>query len=189
MKRQQIRIIGGTLRSRKITFLEDPLCRPTPDRVRETLFNWLGPFIQDAVCLDLFAGSGALAFEAISRGARKVVALEQNPAIAQAIKQQATTFNIQNLEVIQTDVRHFLQRPSETFDILFIDPPYHSSLLAECFTLLQTNPLIKPQALIYFESNQASSSEQIPKNWEIVREKKAGQVYFYLARSCEKKSD
>lgn len=183
MKRQQVRIIGGTLRSRKITFLEDPLCRPTPDRIRETLFNWLAPFIQEAVCLDLFSGSGALAFEAISRGAKKVVAVEQNATIAQLIKQQATTLGIQNLEVIANDARDFLKHPSEPFDILFIDPPYHSALLAECLALLQANPLVKSKALIYFESNQAIPSEQIPKEWEIVRSKKAGQVYFYLARS------
>lgn len=180
--KQQVRIIAGTLRGRKISFLDDPQLRPTPDRVRETLFNWLAPFIQGAECLDLFTGSGALAFEAISRGAKKVVALEQNPAIIQSLKQNTKQLNIQNLEIIQSDARRFLNGSSHAFDIIFIDPPYQSDLLQECFVLLANPGWVKSNTLIYFESNKIVPIEQLHSSWEIMRNKKAGQVYFYLAK-------
>jgi len=182
----QVRIIAGSLRGRKIKFPNEIDLRPTPDRVRETLFNWLEPRIRGARCLDLFAGSGALCIEAISRGAAQVVAVEYNNTVIQSLIKHKEEWHLDGLEIVNMDTREFLKtssikHPQTKFDIIFLDPPYQSSLLEECFALLKTFNGIHAETLLYFESNQPVAKEWF-EQWQVIRNKKAGQVYYYLAQ-------
>jgi 16S rRNA (guanine966-N2)-methyltransferase len=183
LKYNHVRIIGGSFRGRKISFPDTLELRPTPDRVKETVFNWLAPYIRDSLCLDLFAGSGALSFEAVSRGALKVTALEYNPVVVAALKAEALHLKTNNLDIIQTDTLQFLKTKPTAFDIIFVDPPYKADRLFPCFTLLKNNGWLKPDALIYYEADHPVPAEQLP-DWEILKEKRAGNVYYYLA--CNK---
>lgn len=184
--RNQIRIIGGQYKGRKISFPNIAELRPTPDRVRETLFNWLSPFIMNAQCLDLFAGSAALSIEAISRGAANVICLEKNPLAAAAIEKNAQTLHINALTVVQIDACTWLENPKNvvsTFDIVFLDPPYQQACLPLCFLLLEKHWL-HAHSVIYFESPHPIKNEDLPCAWKIHKEKKAGQIYYYLAEKC-----
>lgn len=181
--RNQIRIIGGRLRSQKITFPDSLGLRPTPDRVRETLFNWLSPVIRGARCLDLFAGSGALSFEAISRGAEYVLALEKAPLVVKSLKEQIANLKITDLDIQHIDSQVFLKTPSlqaPAFDIVFVDPPYGSNLLLPSLTLLQERGFVKDKTLIYCGTDQPIQAEELPESFAIIREQKAGVVYYYL---------
>jgi 16S rRNA (guanine966-N2)-methyltransferase len=180
----QIRIIGGQMRGRKLTVPELPGLRPTPDRVRETLFNWLAPVIMDAVCLDLFAGSGALGLEALSRGAKQVVLVDSEPTIvahlqtlAQALKLEAA-----QLKIIQSDALTVLTQLKQGFNIIFLDPPFQSDLLASCCIALETSGLLADNALVYIECSSEVKDLPIPPQWEILKEKQAGQVRYALVR-------
>jgi 16S rRNA (guanine966-N2)-methyltransferase len=192
MKPQQVRIIGGQWRSRQITVLDMPTLRPTPNRVRETLFNWLRPYIQGARCLDLFAGSGALSFEALSQGAAKVVCIEQSKTLITQLHKTAEILKAENIEIVCADAIEWLQRyhdsiDSETqktampFDIVFLDPPYNANLLAICFQSLEKG-FLGANARIYFEHNKPVDLERLPNTWQILNQKKAGAVYYYLAQ-------
>ncbi len=186
MKPQQVRIIGGELRSRKIPVLDAPELRPTPDRVRETLFNWLRPYIVGARCLDLFAGSGALSFEALSQGAAKVVCIEQSAMLIAQLQRTAANLKVdaQHLEIIHADAMQWLQTASTTtdpFDIVFLDPPYTQKLLPLCFQFLEKGWL-SANARIYFEDHQPLNGDEIPNTWQVLHQKKAGQVYYGLAQ-------
>src|SRR5947209_3414183 len=121
MTRNRVRIIAGTWRSRLIRFPPAAQLRPTPDRVRETLFNWLGQRLDGLACLDLFAGSGALGFEALSRGARRVVMVERERAVAEALRDNAKKLEAENADVVEGDALAYLSRPAETFDVVFLD--------------------------------------------------------------------
>lgn len=186
MRQNQVRIIGGALRGRKITFPDSLGLRPTPDRVKETLFNWLSPVIRGSHCLDLFAGSGALSFEAISRGAERVVALEKASNVSRAIQEQANEMKIMNLEIKNIDSQIFLKEKSNSnegshpFDIVFVDPPYGSNLLIPSLTLLNERAWLKQKSLIYCGTDQPIIDKDLPSNWGIIRQQKAGVVYFYL---------
>lgn len=178
----QIRIIGGQWRGRKLTFFDSEGLRPTTDRVRETLFNWLQPHIMGSRCLDLFSGSGALGLEALSREASEVWLVEQNPAIAQHLKQQLSLLNDHKGRVQCGDATALLkQSPDSPFEIVFVDPPFRKGLLEECCQLLEANQWLEDEALIYLESEQEIGIPQLPDNWEIIRSKKAGQVGYHLA--------
>lgn len=189
MKLQQVRIIGGQWRSRKIPVLSEPDLRPTPNRVRETLFNWLRPHIQGARCLDLFTGSGALSFEALSQGASQVVCIEQSKLLIEQLQRTAETLKANRLKIIQANALEWLQESPtridssfKPFDIVFLDPPYAANLLNLCFKFLQGGWL-NANTLIYFEHAKPVGLEEIPNTWQIVREKKAGQIYYYLAQN------
>lgn len=181
--RNQVRIIGGKWRSRKISFPSLEGLRPTPDRVRETIFNWLAPHIIEARCLDLFAGSGALGFEALSRGAAQVVCIEKDPKAISAIKQSKDTLLADGLEIIQTDSLKLIETPyaSPAFEIAFVDPPYRLKVLPQCFLHLQQNGFLKTGAFIQFESEEPILNKDLPSSWEIIHQKKAGVVHYYLA--------
>lgn len=127
--RSQVRIIGGSLRGRKLSFADLPGLRPTGDRVRETLFNWLQPLIEGARCLDLFAGSGALGIEAVSRGAAEVVLVDNAPAVIRQLEKNRSAFNLDRLTVVRADALQFLDRAPSPFDLVFLDPPFHGDLL------------------------------------------------------------
>ncbi|WP_166361303.1 16S rRNA (guanine(966)-N(2))-methyltransferase RsmD [Pseudomonas akapageensis] len=177
----QLRIIGGEWRSRRLSFPDGPGLRPTPDRVRETLFNWLAPYVAGAKVLDAFAGSGALYLEALSRGATTAVALDSNPVAIASLKQNLETLRCANGQVLQSDALRYLQNPATTaFDMVFLDPPFHQNLLVETCALLEERQWLAEGAWIYTESETPPSSLQLPSNWRLHREKKAGQVYYAL---------
>lgn len=182
MKMQnKIRIIGGSLRSRQIVVFDETSLRPTPNRIRETLFNWLQADIIDAHCLDLFAGSGALGFEALSRGAKSVTFIEKDHRILQNLKNNYLSLNITAAEFIQMDALSWLKQFSnETFDIIFLDPPYAENLLSPCLELLVKHQALAPHAKIYIEHNKPLSELILPEPLTLLKHKKAGQVYYGL---------
>lgn len=181
----QIRIIAGKWRGRRLSFPSIPDLRPTPDRVRETLFNWVSTRIVDANCLDLFAGSGALSFEALSRGALKVVAIEKNLMVIAALETSAQQLKVDRevLEVILADALEWLKHKSVTpFDLVFLDPPYSLELCAPCMQLLFERGWLKPNAWVYFEQDKPFDEALFPSgHWRLIKAKQAGQVYYYLA--------
>lgn len=184
--RNQIRIIAGKYRGRKLVFPNSPDLRPTPDRVRETLFNWLAPFIVGARCLDAFAGSGVLGLEALSRGAAWTTFLEKNAEGAKHIQQNAALFHETHLQILTVDTLSWLEKNNTDtnlpFDMVFLDPPYQSHLLLSCFSLLENHHWLAPNALIYFESVEPISESSLPASWQLLHNKKAGQVYYALAK-------
>ena len=175
---QSIRIIGGQYRGKKLSFPAIEGLRPTPDRVRETLFNWLMNTIHDARCLDAFAGSGALGFEAFSRGAGKVVLIEQHAAAYTNLKKVALLFNSPKLATINQDACTYMQQTKEQFDIIFLDPPFVENHIPECITILENTSILAPGGLIYLESAQEITLD--PAIWTQVKQKKAGQVFYGL---------
>jgi 16S rRNA (guanine966-N2)-methyltransferase len=177
-----LRIIAGEWRSRIVKFPEAEGLRPTPDRVRETLFNWLTPFIPGARCLDLFAGSGALGWEAASRGAAEVVFVDKQRAVTDALRAQQALFNASHARIVETDSMVFLQRDPSPFDIVFLDPPYASGLLAKASDLLERMGWLKVMAHIYVEADRATGLPELPTRWEIIKSGNAGQVEYHLIR-------
>lgn len=180
--KQIVRIIGGQFRGKKITFPDLPGLRPTPNRVRETLFNWLMHHIQGKHCLDAFAGSGALGFEAWSRGASQVTFIEQSPAACRHLKKYINAFASPALSLVETHTIQYLSRHiSAPFDIVFLDPPFDEpSLLKESVTCLEKNNLLVPTGLVYIESDHPVALHV--NVWETIKEKKTGLVYYGLYR-------
>ncbi|WJY15219.1 16S rRNA (guanine(966)-N(2))-methyltransferase [Pectobacteriaceae bacterium CE90] len=176
----QIRIIGGQWRGRKLPVPDSPGLRPTTDRVRETLFNWLAPVIQQARCLDCFAGSGALGLEALSRYAAHATLLETEHTIARQLVQNLALLRAENANVINTDTRQWLAQPGEPFDVVFLDPPFRKDLLNNTLHLLESQGWLAPEAWIYIETEAENHTLTIPKNWLLHREKVAGQVAYRL---------
>lgn len=176
--KQTIRIIGGTYRGKKIHFPSIEGLRPTPDRVKETLFNWLMYDIKGARCLDAFAGSGALGFEAFSRGAAKVVLIEQSYAACTHIKKVISQFNTSLLHLIQDDACRYLQHSQEQYDIIFLDPPFAHNYIPECVQLIIKNAVLIPGGLLYIESPKAVEMDR--EHWKLLKEKQSGQVVSSL---------
>ena len=180
--KNEVRIIGGTWRSRKIRFPDSPGLRPTPDRVRETLFNWLGQDLEGLVCLNLYAGSGVLGFEAASRGASRVVQVERNPEACLALKQNCDLLKAQTVQILQMDVSRFLAGPSEAFDVVFLDPPFQQGLVEPCCLLLEEKGWLAPHARIYIEAEKENGLDRLPESWKSHRNKQAGGVGYHLYR-------
>ncbi len=180
-----LRIIGGQWRGRKLQFPKVGAIRPTPDRVRETLFNWLAPVIRGANCLDLFAGSGALGFEALSRGAASVVMCDSNAKIIKVLKQHAELLKTDNADLIQTDACGFVERNDKKFDLVFLDPPFNSNLLESCINLIAEKNCLAEDAMIYVEAGSKTELPTAPQNWQLHRNKKAGDVAYYLFTTGE----
>ena len=178
-----LRIIGGRWRGQHLRFPALPNLRPTPDRVRETLFNWLTPLISGAHCLDLFAGSGALGIEALSRGANEVVFIEQHPTAVRQLRENLTKLGSLQTQVIQTDALAWLQNAAIPFDIIFLDPPFNQDLLLPICTTLAHNGWLQPGARIYLETERSLQYLVLPANWKILREKSAGRVSYGLCVS------
>ncbi|MFP1737296.1 16S rRNA (guanine(966)-N(2))-methyltransferase [Lonsdalea quercina] len=176
----QIRIIGGQWRGRKLPVPHSPGLRPTTDRVRETLFNWLAPVIQQARCLDCFAGSGALALEALSRYAAHATLLEAERGIARQLSQNLSLLRAENASVIHTDALQWLAQPGEAFDVVFLDPPFRQGLLDNTVNLLETQGWLADDAWIYIETEAENRTLNLPANWQLHREKVAGQVAYQL---------
>lgn len=179
----ELRIIGGQLRGRKLAIAEVPGLRPTTDRVRETVFNWLQFELLDTRCLDLFAGSGALAFEALSRGAEQVILIEQDSQAARLLAQHANGLSqaVSGQALVQqADALQFLQQiPAQPFNVVFIDPPFGMGLVERCIEPLVNNHWVAPESWVYIETERGITP-QVPANWQLHREKHAGQVTFRL---------
>ena len=170
-----VRIIGGRWRSRVIGFADVAGVRPTPDRVRETLFNWLGQTLSGLHCLDLFAGSGALGFEAASRGAQSVVMVEQHPKVLQFLRESARKLDAASVRLVQGDALEFLRDPGARFDVVFVDPPYRLGLAEKALALLP--PALAPQGRVYVESDAPVAAQP---GWNVLRHGRAGQVHYHL---------
>ena len=180
VSRGEVRIISGVWRSRRLAFPAGEGLRPTPDRVRETVFNWLTPYLSGAACLDLFAGSGAFGFEALSRGAARAVLVEKQMEVVAALRHSGEQLKAEQAEIVHADVLEYLRGPATAFDIVFIDPPYASGLLGPCAELLEARGWLKPDAFIYLEAAQGETPP-LPESWQLVRSKTAGQVGYHLA--------
>lgn len=176
----QIRIIGGLWRGRKLPVPDSAGLRPTTDRVRETLFNWLAPDIQGARCLDCFAGSGALGLEALSRHAASATLLELERPVAQQLEKNLTTLGCKTGRVINTNTLQFLAQNGEPHDLVFIDPPFRKGLLEQTLGQLESNGWLADNALIYVESEVEHGLPPVPLSWQLHREKIAGQVAYRL---------
>ncbi|WP_200551334.1 16S rRNA (guanine(966)-N(2))-methyltransferase [Kosakonia sp. LAM2021] len=176
----QIRIIGGQWRGRKLPVPDSPGLRPTTDRVRETLFNWLAPSMVDAHCLDCFAGSGALGLEALSRYAASATLLEMERSVAQQLQQNLATLKAANAKVVNTNTLTFLANPGTPHNIAFIDPPFRKGMLEDTVRLLENNGWLADDALVYIESEVENGLPPVPTHWQLHREKVAGQVAYRL---------
>ena len=173
--RNRVRIIAGKWRSRLVTFPPAAQLRPTPDRVRETLFNWLGQRLDGLACLDLFAGSGALGFEAMSRGAARVVMVESDRDVVAALRESARELDAEGVEVVAADALKFLDRGADTFDVVFLDPPFGSDLAPRAMQRLRAR--LNAGARVYVESAEPLAPDPA---WRVVREDRAGAVRYAL---------
>jgi 16S rRNA (guanine966-N2)-methyltransferase len=175
-----VRIIGGDWRRRVLRFPDSEGLRPTPDRVRETLFNWLGQDLSGLACLDLFAGSGALGFEAASRGAARVVLVETAPKVLAALRDNAKTLDSTGkLEIVRADALQYLVSTGSKFDVVFLDPPYRQGWIARLAERLPR--VLKDDAAIYVEAEHEVDSLVLGgKAWHTVRRGRAGEVCFQL---------
>ena len=177
-----LRIIGGKWRSRRIGFASIKGLRPTTDATRETLFNWLAPNIVNANCLDLFSGSGALGFEALSRGAKHVVMVDASTQAIAALKKNAKILNTEEIDFYCAKIPQNLNKiPEQSFDIVFLDPPFYLDLLKPTCEKLINSKYLAENSIIYIETEKELNIENIiPKNWQILRQKVMGQVGSYL---------
>jgi 16S rRNA (guanine966-N2)-methyltransferase len=171
----RIRIIGGRHRGRRIPVPVAPGVRPTPDRVRETLFNWLGQDLTGATTLDLYAGTGALTLEALSRGARLSVAVDRNRNLVAALREAADAIGIDGLETHADDALHYLAREARPFDVIFLDPPFSDDPWAALWGLLSRR--LGEDGRVYAEAGHRLAP---PSGWEMLRHAKAGHVHYHL---------
>jgi 16S rRNA (guanine966-N2)-methyltransferase len=188
MKTGQVKIIGGQWRGRKLNFPATLGLRPTPNRIRETLFNWLAPSITDAHCLDLFAGSGALGFEALSRGAKSVTFIEQSLPLVHYLKTQIAQLAVTDKAHVYHlsfpfNATHILNRQNRAFNIVFIDPPFHKNLIELSSAWLIKEKLLLPKSTLYIEMESSLKEFPLPENWQISRYKIAGQVKAVLIKT------
>ena len=193
MQYGEVRIIGGQWRGRKLKFPATSGLRPTPNRVRETLFNWLSPVITDTRCLDLFAGSGALGFEALSRGAKSMTFVDESSKVIAYLQQQLKLLAAQEQAYVHKAKLHVISnthlrltppwdknRMVSCFDIVFLDPPFNKGYLEPCCNWLEQENLLTPNAYIYIEAEAALKTLPVPKHWQIMRSKTASHVSYHL---------
>jgi 16S rRNA (guanine966-N2)-methyltransferase len=184
-----LRIVGGAWRGRRLVFAAGRSVRPTPDRIRETLFNWLQHGVAERACLDLYAGSGALGLEALSRGAKKVVFVERDPPVARQISATLELLKAQGGHVVCADVLRFLAGTATPFDLVFADPPYAERVLPAVCTALEDGGWLAPGALIYLESAARDGTPVLPEGWTLHRSKRTGEVGYHLAARAGAESD
>ncbi len=180
--RNELRIIGGNWRGRRVRFPPSEELRPTPDRVRETLFNWLQPVIAGSRCLDLFAGSGALGLEALSRGAARVVFVDREPKVIEHLHATLSMLKAEGAEPKLADARRYLESHVEAFDIVFLDPPFADESLQASCALLESRGWLAPDAYIYIERPAREGPPTLPDEWILHRTGRAGEVGYHLAR-------
>jgi 16S rRNA (guanine966-N2)-methyltransferase len=182
--KNEVRIIGGAWRGRKLRFprgVED--LRPTPDRVRETLFNWLADEVAGSRCLDLYAGSGALGLEALSRGAREVVFVDHDARVAKYLAEALERLGSRQGIVRRLDARSFLRAHGEPFDLVFLDPPYDAQALAASVATLDERGWVRPGGMVYLERAASEGAPPLPAGWRLHRSKRAGEVGYHLAQA------
>lgn len=177
-----LRIIAGQWRTRQLEFPDLPGLRPTPDRVRETLFNWLAPVLPGARCLDLFAGSGALGLEALSRGAAEAVLVEQHPIAVRALHANLARLQATHARVEMAEALTWLRQPATPFDIVLLDPPFGQGLLAPVCAALEAGGWLADRSWIYLEAERDHANLPLPAHWTPYREKVAGMISYRLAR-------
>ena len=177
----QLRIIAGEWRSRKLPVANVAGLRPTSDRVRETVFNWLAMITPGARVLDVFSGTGALSMEALSRGASSATLLEKSPVAAKTLKSNLALLKAEHTKVVETDSLNWLNQTAETsFDLIFLDPPFRMNLLEPACQLLESNGYLNENSRIYIEVEQELNPLPVPENWQLEKSKTAGQVSFSL---------
>ena len=181
-KDNQVRIIGGIHRSRMIHFPDQDGLRPTSDRIKETLFNWIQNEVGNATCVDLFAGSGSLGIEALSRGAKSVHFVESAAEAVKSINENLAELGLEQAVVSCANVETWLKEsaPQDFFDLVFIDPPYADQKLSSICELVSAAQCIKSGGKVYLENNAELSLQSMPESWRLLKQKKAGQVHFYL---------
>ena len=178
---ERVRIIGGDWKRTPLAVVDVPGLRPTPDRVRETVFNWLGQRLDGCVCLDLYAGSGALGFEAASRGAARVVCVERDPRALQALRAARERLQARSIEIVAAQASQWLAQTAERFDLIFLDPPFASDEMARIAPSLMDR--LQPQAWVYVESDQPLLEQgSVLPDLVVHRAGRAGQVHFHLLR-------
>ncbi|MBP7980714.1 MAG: 16S rRNA (guanine(966)-N(2))-methyltransferase RsmD [Tolumonas sp.] len=176
-----IRLISGQWRGRKLPVHDVEGLRPTTDRVKETLFNWLATDVRHSRCLDVFAGSGSLGFEALSRYASYVMMIEQEPKAARQLQQNLQTLQCTQAQVVCRDALQVLQQPcTEPFELVFLDPPFRKELLSQVIPLLEQQGWLADSALIYLERENEGTPPVIPANWQLLKDRQAGQVCYQL---------
>lgn len=174
-----VRISAGDWRSRLLKFPDVDGLRPTPDRVRQTVFNWLGQSLDGLSCLDLFAGTGVMGFEALSRGATQVVLIEKSRAAYQALLDNKASLKATNAQVLNLDALQFLKQNHQKFDVIFVDPPYHQGLLDQALPLIKT--ALSEVSLLYVEAEFALTDNA---DWEVCKAGKAGNVFYHLLKAA-----
>jgi len=189
-KPNQVRIISGMFRSRKLTFPTVPGLRPTGDRTRETLFNWLAPHIVGSRCLDLFAGSGALGIEALSRGAMQVTFIDTSTLACEALRRNLDLLDPSLLtsgkariicanSLIWLDTQH--QEVDKDFNVVFLDPPFDANIYKACCDVLDCSDLLAPDCLIYIEEPRKQDNPSTPASWQLHKTRTAGNVCYHLS--------
>ena len=184
----EVRLIGGQWRRSKLPVADKPGLRPTPDRVRETLFNWLGQDLSGWRCLDAFAGSGALGFEAASRGAAQVLLLERDPQLAASLRSSQARLNAGQLQVLADDAMAWMARCAPgCLDLVLLDPPFDAGLQAGALALAA--PLLVPGGWLYLESPAALAADALPPGLRLHRQGRAGQVHYHLLQRSSPAAD
>ncbi len=181
LAKSELRIIAGQWRGRKVSFLPVEGLRPTPSRIRETLFNWINPMITNAHCLDCFAGSGALGFEALSRGAQSVTMIELHRDVIRELKNNRTLLDTTQLTIIQQDALVEIQS-EQLFDIVFCDPPFNQGLVKPVLENLEQSNCLNDEAVVYLETEKSLKDLELPQGWKIIKEKIAGDVKYMLIK-------
>ncbi|PHQ13733.1 16S rRNA (guanine(966)-N(2))-methyltransferase RsmD [Marinobacter profundi] len=186
----ELRIIGGEWRSRKLRFPDAGGVRPSPARTRETLFNWLNYHLAGSRCLDLFAGSGALGLEALSRGASAATLVDHTAALAQALRENLRLLHCDRGDVVCQPVDHYLaQPPAQPFDIVFMDPPFRQGWLEKLWPVIFTPAWVRPGGWVYVEHESDRATPPAPEGWELYRQKTAGQVTYCLFHASPQAPD
>ncbi|MFT4633940.1 MAG: 16S rRNA (guanine966-N2)-methyltransferase [Candidatus Pseudothioglobus sp.] len=184
---RHVRIIGGKWRSRKVSFADYAQIRPSPSRIRETLFNWLQYHVKDSRCLELYAGSGILSLEALSRGAEHVTLIEYSRKVCSHLKQQFEnlTKDPQRFDCLNLQAENYLRNraPDALFDLVFLDPPFSSDELSRVLPMV--GPCLTADGLIYIETDAQLDPKTLPDGWEVDRQKKAGSVHYCLCRRTQ----
>jgi 16S rRNA (guanine966-N2)-methyltransferase len=176
----RLRIVAGKWRSRLLPIADEPGLRPTSERIRETLFNWLASTIEGSRCLDLYAGSGALGLEALSRGAAEVVFVDNSAAAVAVLKESVAVLDAAGASIFETDALRYLQGDAEPFDIVFLDPPFAADLLEDLCRLLDERDWLTAGARVYLEQDHDRPLPRLPDGWAVLKQKTAGKVRYAL---------